>query len=232
VQSDENGKLQPPSAAELEKKRQEQLQASDTGLWERADAQNPNPARFVPTQLTGFDALHNRRKQQLHAYEDVTRTLNAAQQTLRELEDKRKVAIELRLRHFAERQQLLSHRVLRLYAAIERQHLLRCHGGIEPALAPQEVAWIRRLCELRDEMERKDSGLSLLYDLSMRLQLQSSAAAGGIAGGLPAASHLNLDNIEEWLGRQQQAVRKLIEVSQQDLKDLEILRRHVEAPRA
>jgi hypothetical protein len=33
---------------------------------------------------------------------------------------------------------------------------------------------------------------------------------------------LRLDNLELWLSRQQEAVRKLIEVSQADLKDVEI----------
>ena len=42
------------------------------------------------------------------------------------------------------------------------------------------------------------------------------------SNGLPDASRMRLDNLEEWLGRQQEAVRKLIEVSQQDRKDVGI----------
>lgn len=129
------------------------------------------------------------------------------------------MATELRLRHYAERQQVLSHRVLRLCAAIERQHLLRCHGGVEPPLGSSELAWIRRLQELVAEMERPDAGLARVYDLSTQLQQQVDGALAGRADGLPAASRLNLDSLEEWLARQQEAVRKLIEVSQQDLKD-------------
>ena len=56
--------------------------------------------------------------------------LKESQEAIRKVEDERKVAVDLRLRHCVERQQTLAHRVLRLYAALERQHLLRCHGGV------------------------------------------------------------------------------------------------------
>ena len=114
------------------------------------------------------------------------------------------------MRHYAERQHLLSHRVLRLYAAIERQHLLRCHGDVEPPLTPAETAWTHRLHELVSEMERPNAGLARLYDLSTRVK--QDAATAGTLDGLPAASHLHLPQLKDWLARQQKAVRTLIDV--------------------
>lgn len=210
----------PPSAEVLQRARAESLAASDTGLWERADEQNPDPMRFVPAQITGFNALHERRQQQVQAARDLASKLRTSHDELRKLDDERKVAIELRLRHYAERQHLLSHRVLRLYAAIERQHLLRCHGDVEPPLTPAETAWTHRLHELVSEMERPNAGLARLYDLSTRVK--QDAATAGTLDGLPAASHLHLPQLKDWLARQQKAVRTLIDVSQQDLKDLQI----------
>ena len=222
-QAGTDGLMAPPAPDVLQRARAESIAAADTGLWERADAHNPNPARFVPVQITGFSALHERRTQQLQAARDVGTKLRESQEVLRKLEDERKVAIELRLRHYAERQQMLSHRVLRLYAAIERQHVLRCHGGVEPPLAAGEQQWIHKLMELGAEMERPDAGLSRLYDVSARLQRDAALSeGGGGADGLPSANLLHLRNLEEWLGRQQEAVRKLIEVSRQDLKDAHI----------
>ena len=57
-QAGPDGMMQTPPADQLQRARAESLAAADTGLWERADAQNPNPARFLPVQMTGFTALH------------------------------------------------------------------------------------------------------------------------------------------------------------------------------
>ena len=60
-------------------------------LWERADASNPNPSRFVPVQITGFNALHERRAQQLQAANDVAAKLAEAQAEMQKLADERQV---------------------------------------------------------------------------------------------------------------------------------------------
>ena len=214
-----DGMMAPPPAAELLRKRAESLAASDTGMWERADAQNPDPSRFLPVQVTGFNALHERRTNQLKAARDLADKLKESQEVISKVEDERVVGIDLRFRHYVERQQMLQHRVLRLYAAIERQHLLRCHGGVEPPLTTAERSYIQKLQELAQEMERPGC-LSRLYELSTRLQQEAEVA--GQLEGLPPASRIHLDNLQEWLSRQQEAVRTLINVSQQDLKDLGI----------
>ena len=221
-QAGQDGMMQTPPADQLQRARAESLAAADTGLWERADAQNPNPARFLPVQITGFTALHNRRQQQIQAARDVSAKLAEAQKELRTLADEREVAINMRLRHYTERQRLLSHRVLRLYAALERQHLLRCHNGVEPPLAQPELVWTRKLKELASEMGQPDA--ARLYDLAANLQREATTNGGGHDGsGLPDPSLLRLDNLEEYLSKQQEAVKKLIETSNDDLKDVGIV---------
>ena len=207
--------------ARVRRRRTEQLNAADTGLWERADAQNPNPARFVPVQITGFAKLHERRQQQLQAARDVLTKLSESEAKLQALEDERQVGIALRLRHYAERQQLLAHRVLRLYVALERQHLLRCHGGVEPPLGGTEIAYIRRLQELAAEMSAPDA--NRLYEVAAQLQSEAAAAERAHGGaGLADGHRVRLDQLEGWLAKQQDAVRKLIELSQRDLADIGI----------
>ena len=39
---------QPPNAQEMAQRRQANQAAADPGLWERAEAHNPDPARFCP----------------------------------------------------------------------------------------------------------------------------------------------------------------------------------------
>ena len=43
---------QPPNAQEMAQRRQANQAAADPGLWERAEAHNPDPARFCPVQVT------------------------------------------------------------------------------------------------------------------------------------------------------------------------------------
>ena len=164
----------------LQRTSAEALAASDTAV-ERADTYNPDPARFCPVQITGFQALHERRSQQLQAARDVAEKLKESQEVLRKLEDERKVAIDLRMRHYVERQQTLSHRVLRLYAALERQHLLRCNGGVEPPLAESEQKYIQKLNEVAAEMQRPGGGMARLYALALAPPASPSTLARRLA---------------------------------------------------
>ena len=43
---------QPPNPQEMAQRRQANQAAADPGLWERAEAHNPDPARFCPVQVT------------------------------------------------------------------------------------------------------------------------------------------------------------------------------------
>ena len=91
LQAGPGGCMVPPSAEVLQRARAESLAASDTGLWERADEQNPDPMRFVPAQITGFNALHERRQQQVQAARDLASKLRTSHDELRKLDDERKV---------------------------------------------------------------------------------------------------------------------------------------------
>ncbi len=220
-----DGLMSPPQPAELQQARAASLAAADTGLWERADASNPDPSRFVPTQLTGFDALRERRVQQLQAAADIAKTLRGAQEQVSKLDTERQVAIDLRLRHYRERQQLLSHRVLRLVGAIEAQRAARAHGGNEPALSLDEQAWLSKLRGVAEQMGRPESGLRRAYELSARLERSLAAdvaPAAAHGSGMPPASNLNLENLDGWLARQQEGLAKLIEIAKDDLKDVTI----------
>ena len=222
-QAGADGLMVPPPADQMAQARAQSLAASDTGLWERADAHNPNPSRFLPVQITGFNALNERRTQQIQAAKDVYSKLKEAQTELQGLEDQRNVAIQLRLRHYNERQQLLAHRVLRLQCALERQHVLRCHGGAEPPLGQSELSWIQRLKSLSGDMNMPDVGR--LMDVADKIQREASLNERHLSGsgvGMPSAYKLRVDTLEELLMKQQEAVRKLIEVSKKDLKDVAI----------
>ena len=210
--------MRPPSAETLHRKRAEALAAADTGLWEQADARNPDPARFCPVQVTGFSALHERRGRQQAAAQQVAELLRATRDKIREIEDERRVTFELRLRHYRARQRVLAHRVLRLAAAFERQHLLRCHGGNEPPLDAAELQWLRQLQYFESEVESPASGFERLHELSHAVATHE--AAPGHTDAL--ARSLNLGALDEWLSKHQEAIGKLIDVQKADLRDAAI----------
>ena len=112
---------------------------SDNAMWERADTQNRDPSRLVPVQVTGFEELHERRRTQLKMASDIAEFNKKALAIIQTVKDERSLQIDLRFRHYVERQQMLAHRVLRLHAAIERQHInrnerYRHDGGFEPPI--------------------------------------------------------------------------------------------------
>ena len=58
----------------------------------------------------------------------------------------------------------------------------------------------------------------------IQLQREATTNVGGHDGScLPDPSLLRLDNLEEYLSKQQEAVKKLIETSNDDLKDVGIV---------
>ena len=218
---DSTMKVDPPKLHERRKKNREM---SDNAMWERADAQNRDPSRLVPVQVTGFEELHERRRTQLKMASDIAEFNKKALETIQTVHDERSLNIDLRFRHYVERQQMLDHRVLQLHAKIERQHIYRNeryrHDGIpDPPIEFKEDNDMRRLYAIEQELRRP---ISRLHELSSLLEQEAGRASQ--LDGLPPVSRLHLDNLQEWLTRQQEAVRVLIEVSQQDLKDLGVVR--------
>eukprot|EP00900_Chrysochromulina_parva_P016737 jgi/Chrpa1/25064/Chrysochromulina_OHIO_Genome00000243-RA len=176
------------------------------------------------SEVTGFEELHERRRNQLKMANDIAEFNKKALAIIQTVKDERSLQIDLRFRHYVERQQMLAHRVLKLHAAIERQHInrnerYRHDGGLEPPIEIKEENDIRRLYALEHELRRP---ISRLHELSSRLEQE--AGRDSQLDGLPPVSRLHLDSLQEWLTRQQEAVRVLIEVSLQDLKDLDVVR--------
>lgn len=188
-------------------------------LWEQADAQNPDPGRFCPVQVTGFHALHERRVKQHHVALQVSDLLQRTRKQLKQLEDERAVLFHVRMRHYKARQQQLAHRVLRLAAAFEKQHLMRMYGGAEPPLEEKEMVWVRKLQQLAQQVDDPASGFDRLYEVSMQLHHDETP-------DLPIdqlARKLDLPALEGWLTKQQEALAKLIEVHKRDSADCKVV---------
>jgi len=214
-----DGMMHPPAPELLHRKRQEALNGADTGLWEQADAHNPDPRRFCPVQLTGFNALHERRVHQNQVAVQISQLLQRTRQQLKQLEEEQRVTFQLRMRHYKARQQQLAHRVVRLAAAFERQHLLRSHGGGEPPLDEKEAAWVRKLQQLAADVRDPAAGFDRLYGVAV--QLQSEESADPPVEQL--ARRLDLQSLEAWLLKQQEAISKLVDLHKRDIDDCKVV---------
>uniref|UniRef100_A0A7S3F9W1 Nucleoporin Nup54 alpha-helical domain-containing protein n=1 Tax=Haptolina ericina TaxID=156174 RepID=A0A7S3F9W1_9EUKA len=221
----QNMQMRPPPADVLHKKRAENRHGSDAVLWDRADAQNPDPSRFVPVQITGFEALQERRMRMEHMAGQIAQLLEQTRTKVADMERERQVTFNLNLRHYRSRQQHLRHRVVRLAGAFERQHLLRSTGGIEPRLQDSEVQYIRKLQKLAEEVEDPATGFDRLYEATDRLaEIESSNVPGEMAApGDGLARRIDLTALEAWVARHQDAILKLIDVQRADLKDVKLI---------
>jgi len=205
-----NGQMVPPSAELLAAKHKEALERSDTGLLERSEARNPDPARFCPVQVTGFAKLHERHAQQQQMSAQVYKLVQTTKQELQQLADERQVTVGLRLRHYQARQLQLAHRIVALAAKLEALRLARTYPDGEPPLAASEVKWADELKNLAQTVQQPERGRARLLALSAKLQASAprvEAAAG--------SETLNLAALKEWLACHQEALERLVEIQQE-----------------
>ena len=221
----------PPRRELLAQKRQQAQAQADPALWERADARNPDPARFCPVQVTGFENLHMRQRVQEEMSEKLKAHLeNEVVEPLKQMANERQVNIEMRLRHYRARQQQLAHRVLALTAKLEAQQHMRNPQRFDPRQSEAERAWATRLEQLARALRDPTHGRPKLLELSGTHQLRGGGGGGGGGGGEGGggeggggASHVNAEAVREWLSTQQAGLDKLVQVQNELLEDCAVL---------
>ena len=208
-------------------KRTEAQAFADVAMWEKADRQNSDPTRFCPVQVTGFEALHQRRASQHKLMNKYCEILISIQNTLHQLADERRVAIDVRLRHYKTRQHELQNRVLRLVSQFEQEQLARRLGGLkDPPLSAEESEWVLRIKQLQADLNRPGSGVSRLSELSAALEEHQSLAESELNAVTRASMRVNLPQLEQLLNSQQSGIHKLVELQKRNERELAIARQH------
>ena len=178
--------------------------------------------------MTGFETLLLRQRKQEEMSELLHLDMEKMQTSLREIADERQANIQMRLRHYRARQQILSHRILKLVTALESQQHMRTHHGAEPPPSHTERGWAREVRQLGNELQDAGRGRPRLLEISARLQ-QTRYDGGApmqdapLDGGAPGAARLNVDALAEWLGNHQEGLSKLVQVQNELLDDLAVL---------
>ncbi len=219
-----NGKLLPPPPELLQRKRAEHLAASDTTLWMRADAANPDPGRFVPVQVTGFQKLHERHRTQQQLAEQISRVLEKSRTEARAIAREREATTLLRFRHYQARQLHLAHRVVRLMAALETHQIARTSaaGGEQP-LAPAERGWVRDIERLAAAVRAPGQDIQSLGDLVAELRARDESISSAPDGTEEIAAQLDMPALRELLAQQQDALRRLVELQQRLVMDVQLI---------
>lgn len=179
----------------------------------------------------GVQALHERHAAQQRVAAKVDSLLQRTRRELHALADEREASFALRLRHYTTRQLQLSHRIVRLAAAIESQRVVRAlpQGGAygEPPLNPSEQAWVDELRMLASAVRQPGQGRARLHELSSELQLHATGGGAGTrldaalaaSGGTTGATRLNLAALREWLERHQANLKRLLDIQEQLQRD-------------
>jgi len=90
----------------------------DTLIWEQAKLDNPDPNKFCPVPLNGFEDLSRRLKQQQNQQDRQIACLEKMSNESQELE-KKCIATKARIDEFKRKQQELAHRVLKVMVSQE-----------------------------------------------------------------------------------------------------------------
>jgi hypothetical protein len=167
--------------------------------------------------------LHERHASQQRVAAQVDSLLHKTRDELHALADDREATFALRVRHYTTRQLQLSHRIVRLAAAIESHRVLRAlsHGGAhgEPSLGIAEQAWVDQLQNVATAIRQPGQGRARLHELRTELDFQAVAQGTAALAGAGGAARLNLAALRDWLARHQVNLKRLLDIHDQLKRD-------------
>lgn len=205
----------PPDEDQLKKYQEVTPKGIDPRMWRQAIADNPDPKKFIPVPLVGFNEL----KWRITCQENETGThmsyLAKLEKDIGELKQRHantSSKIMEQRRKFAE----LSHRILRI---IVKQESTRKVGL---ALTPDEEIIKTKLENMHALVSAPTQFKGKLSELLSQMRMQRSQWASTGVGEYTLDKESS-DEMKNFLTMQQKAMELLIETVNKDLKDLKII---------
>lgn len=205
----------PPDEDQLKEYLENAPKGIDARMWKQAISDNPDPKKFIPVSLIGFNDLKSRLSCQENETSNHMGYLAKLEKDVGELKQRQSSTTAKMIEHrrkFAE----LSHRILKI---IVKQESSR-KAGI--ALTPEEEAIKTKLENMHALVSAPTQFKGKLSELlsQMRMQRSQWSSSGATEYTLDPASQEEMKN---FLTVQQNAMQFLIETVNKDLKDLKVI---------
>ena len=186
----------------------------DPRLWQQAQMDNPNQEKFLPVPLLGFKALQGRVKSQESQAKQQREVVKNIGSALLDLKKRHQAAlakmVDVKRKHFE-----LAHRVLQV---IVKQETTRKLGF---AIQYEEEKIGARLEHLQQQLLVPTQFKGRISELLSQMRfLNTSNATAGSSDKFAVESFMQCD-IHNLLKQQQQGISALVEMTKQDICDLQ-----------
>lgn len=186
----------------------------DSLMWKQAQADNPDPVRLIPMPLLGFSELRWRYHCQVEETKRHTAFLDSVAEEILKIKSANEAA-RLKINEYKQKVIELEHRVLEVMV---RQQIARNFGV---ALRPEEEM-------LRSQLDAIQSQLSSPQFAGRLSELQTQVRLHKQEVSQQASDNYNMspavkDEIKQFLLMQQDAIKSVLDIMQNDEADLKIL---------
>ncbi|KAH8319708.1 hypothetical protein KR074_004318 [Drosophila pseudoananassae] len=187
----------------------------DPRMWRQANLDNPDPSKFIPVPMIGFNDLKWRVKCQEQETDTHALYMKNVEGELTELRQRHATATAKILEHKRKLAEL-SHRILRIIVKQE------CTRKVGTSLTPEEEAMRTKLQNMQAVVSAPTQFKGRLSELlsQMRMQRNQFAVNGGAEYAIDKDAE---DEMKTFLTMQQRAMEVLSETVNKDLKALDVI---------
>ncbi|KAL7568745.1 hypothetical protein ACA910_021738 [Epithemia clementina (nom. ined.)] len=195
--------------------------------WEQSVVRNPDHTNFMPVALVGAEALQGRigsQQDRANSIVDQLKALDDCRDLIQQRYEVVKAQIETaQKRHILQRQKLLN--------IMQRVEVLRCYNN---PLQPDEIKAMQRAADLHREAERLSMSMHSLQ-VSAKEKIETNKNnnnnnnnSARMIGGADVAE-LPSEELKVVLTEHREELSKLVATVKQDLRDLYLIQKRLEA---
>eukprot|EP00033_Pygsuia_biforma_P003540 GCRY01003874.1.p1 GENE.GCRY01003874.1~~GCRY01003874.1.p1 ORF type:complete len:417 (-),score=103.06 GCRY01003874.1:151-1401(-) len=185
----------------------------DEALWNQALKNNPDPSRYVPQMVCGFEELNSRITRQAEKIKQLNKTLEDLGATMSEIHSRHQLETVVQLEQYKRRHFQVSHRILRVMSRLE---VLNARGY---CISQEEETFRVKLEALARALAQPTQFKGRLNELQSLVRIQQSRGAEKYE----ISDEQTLEDIHKFLTQQREGIERLSNVMQKDLRDMGIL---------
>ncbi|RZF40093.1 hypothetical protein LSTR_LSTR002496 [Laodelphax striatellus] len=189
----------------------------DARLWKSAQLDNPDPDKLIPVPIIGFNELRWRARCQEQETKVHQAVLDRIAEDIAELQRRHSETVA-KIAEYRQRFIQLEHRVLKV---LVKQEITR---NVGVALRPEEDILRNQLEALKTQINMPTHFKGRLSELLSQMRMQRQEATQRESSGGYVMDPTMQDDIRQYLMMEQNGMAHLIEVIQNDLHDLKLMK--------